>query len=149
LYILNNYSSKDPLATLAHAAMAMCSLVTYPLNFMGVRNNCLDIMGISNKVDTHAKLNAFTILLLSILTLTCCFVMDLGLIMLVGGGTTVALVDFVFPAFMFRGAILKHGHGTVGEQGGIWLVMILMVVGVLLGLIGVWDSVENQSLGLL
>lgn len=144
-YILNNYSPKDPLATLCRLAVGMCALVTYPLNFIGVRDNCLDILGIADKVDTAAKLNVFTIILLTILTVTSCFLTDLGLIMSVGGGTTVALVDFVFPAIMFREGIRKYGHQTVGEHREVWLVMILMVVGVLLGLIGVWDSIlENQ-----
>ena len=140
-YILNNYSPRDPLASVSRAAIGMCALVTYPLNFIGVRDNCLDVLGIADKVNTVAKVNCFTILLLTILTGMSCFLTDLGLIMSVGGGTTVALVDFVFPAFMFRHGIRNFGHGSVNERREVWLVMILMVIGVLLGLIGVWNSV--------
>ena len=140
-YILNNYSSKDPLATVSRLAIGMCALVSYPLNYIGVRDNCLDILGIAEKVDTTAKLNAFTICLLLLLTLTSCFVTDLGLINSVGGGTTVTMVDFVFPALMFREGIRKFGRGTLGEKREVWLVMVLMVVGCVLGLIGVWTSV--------
>ena len=67
---------------------------------------------------------------------------DLGLINSVGGGTAVTLVDFVFPALMYRALIQnKTDHGTVGERLEVRLVMVLMVVGVILGLIGVWDSI--------
>lgn len=139
-YILNNYSPKDPLATVSRLAIGLCALISYPLNYIGVRDNCLDILGIADRVDTTAKLNAFTICLLSILTLTSCFVTDLGLINSVGGGTTVTMVDFVFPALMFREGIRKFGRGNGGEQREVWVVMTLMVVGVVLGIIGVWAS---------
>lgn len=138
-YILNNYSSKDVLATVSRLAIGLCSLVSYPLNFIGVRDNCLDILGITDEIDTSAKLNVVTILLLSLMTLTSCFVTDLGLINSVGGGTTVTLVCFIFPAFMFREGMRKHGG--VGPQWEVWIVMALMVVGVVLGIIGVWSSI--------
>jgi len=138
-YILNNYSSKDSLATVSRLAIGLCSLVSYPLNFIGVRDNCLDILGITDEVDTTAKLNVFTLLLLSIMTLASCFITDLGMINSVGGGTTVTLVCFIFPAFMFREAMRKENIG--GPQWEVWLVMSLMVVGVVLGIIGVWSSI--------
>ena len=140
--ILNNYSPNDPLATLSRLAIGLCSLVAYPLNFIGLRNNCLDIFGIADRIDTVAKFYAFTVLLLSILTVISCFLTDLGLINSVGGGTTVTLVDFVFPAFMFRALIQnKSDNGTISERLEVQLVMGLMVIGVLLGLIGVWNAI--------
>lgn len=140
-YILNNYSARDSLATVSRLAIGFCSLVSYPLNFIGVRDNCLDILGLHDDIDTDAKLNTFTLLLLAILTLTSCFVTDLGLINSVGGGTTVTLVCFIFPALMFREALRKHGSGTRNEKREVYLVMTLMVVGVILGLVGVWSSI--------
>lgn len=144
-YILNNYSAKDPLAVLSRLTIGVSALVSYPLNYIGVRDNCLDILGIADKIDTDAKLNLFTIFLLAILTITSCFVTDLGLINSVGGGTTVTLVCFIFPALMFRHGILKYGLGTAGEKQESWLVMSLMVVGVVLGIIGVWDSIVEAA----
>ena len=141
-FILNNYSPHDPLATLCRLAIGVCSLAAYPLNFIGVRDNCLDIVGIRDKIDTAAKLNSFTIVLLSILTFTNCFVTDLKLINSVGGGTTVTLVDFVFPALMFRALVQnKPNHGTVRERLEARIVMALMMIAVVFGLIGVWDSI--------
>lgn len=143
-FILNNYAPMDPLATLSRLAIGLCALVAYPLNFIGVRNNCLDIFGIADKIDTDAKFNAFTIVLLSILTAVSCFATDLGLINSIGGGTTVTLVVFVFPALMFDALIQnKSDHSTVSERLEARLVIVLMVIGVVLGLIGVWNAIAQ------
>jgi sodium-coupled neutral amino acid transporter 11 len=136
-YILNNYSPRDPLATVSRIAIGLCSLVSYPLNFIGVRDNCLDILGITDEIDTDIKLHTVTILLLSLLTITSCFVTDLGLINSVGGGTTVIFVCFIFPAIMFREA--KRKQGAIRDVE-VTFVMILMVVGVLVGIVGVVAS---------
>lgn len=145
-YILNNYSSKDSLATLSRLAIGLCSLVSYPLNFIGVRDNCLDLLGLTDAMGTGGLLNVFTLLLLFLLTLISCFVTDLGLINAVGGGTTVTLVCFVFPAVMFWQGKRQHhavnGGTMVGKnQMETCWVMMLMVVGVVVGVVGVWSSI--------
>ena len=63
--------------------------------------------------------------------------------MSVGGGTTVALVCFVFPAFMYWQAIVQTPY-TSDERREIWFVMILMGIGVIFGLIGVWNSCNRK-----
>lgn len=142
-YILNNYSPNDSLATLSRLAIGLCALVSYPLNFIGVRDNCLDILGIADEVDTDAKLNVFTLLLLSLLTIISCFVTDLGLINSVGGGTTVTLVCFAFPAMMFREGSQKYHTG--GSRLEVWIVLFLMSIGAVLGVVGVWDSIMETA----
>lgn len=136
-FILNNYSHKDPLAFLSRLAIGLCALVAYPLNFIGLRNNCIDIFSIADKINTPTKFNAFTTVLLFILTTISCFVTDLGLINSIGGGTTVTLVVFVFPGLMYRSLC----SGAATERLEVRIVMILMVIGVILGLLGVWDSI--------
>jgi len=136
-YILNNYSPRDPLATVSRIAIGLCSVVSYPLNFIGVRDNCLDILGITDEIDTDVKLHTVTVILLSMMTLTSCFVTDLGLINSVGGGTTVIFVCFLFPAIMFREG--KRKQGAVGDAE-VTFVMVLMVVGVVVGVVGVGTS---------
>lgn len=144
-YILNNYSPVDPLATISRLAIGLCSLASYPLNYIGVRDNIIEILGLTDTIDTYAKLCGFTIILLSLLTFTELFITDLGLINSVGGGTTVTLICFVLPAIMFRGGILQQGiHTTIQEHREVWLVMTLMVMGALLGVTGVWDSILTE-----
>lgn len=148
-YILNNYSANDSLASISRVAIGFCSLVSYPLNFIGVRDNCLDMLGLNDDIDSRdspARQNFFTVLLLSIMTLVSCFVTDLGLINSVGGGTTATLLCFIFPAVMFREGVKKFSSNTAEEQQKnpeVWLVMTIMTVGVALGLVGVWISIRD------
>eukprot|EP00977_Amphora_coffeiformis_P000019 scaffold5_cov169-Amphora_coffeaeformis.AAC.19 len=160
-FILNNYSSKDPLATWSRIGVGLSSLLTYPLNFIGVRDNCLDILGIAPRVDTDAKRNAFTVVLLAMITFLSCFISDLGLINTFGGGTTVASVCFVFPTIMFFNHVRveANAHGElrkpayqrqfnvpnfIQQYGELTIVMVLMVVGVVVGVLGAWHSVMEQ-----
>jgi hypothetical protein len=98
-------------------------------------------MGIADKIDSTVKLNVFTLVLLSILTVASCFITDLGLINSVGGGSTVTLVCFVFPALMFWKGVQKYGNDTPGEKREVIFVAVLTAVGVVLGIIGVCDSI--------
>lgn len=141
-YILNNYSADDGIATLARLCMGFSAMLTYPLNFMGLRDNMLDLLGLTDQFnDDEGKLRAVTILLLTVCITMACFITDLGLISSVGGGTTVALVAFVFPAFMFRAAVQKHGKRTTSETAEVGFVMTSMVTMVLVGVIGVATSI--------
>jgi sodium-coupled neutral amino acid transporter 11 len=146
-YILNNYSANDSLASISRVAIGLCSLVSYPLNFIGVRDNCLDMLGLNDDIDSRdspIRQNVFTILLLSFLTLVSCFVTDLGLISSVGGGTTVTVLCFVFPAIMFREGLKKFRlDSSDKEKWEVWLVVVLTAVGVILGLVGVWISIAT------
>ena len=160
-FILNNYSPTDPLATWSRVGIGLSSLLTYPLNFIGVRDNCLDILCIASRVDTDAKRNAFTISLLAVVTVLSSYISDLGLINSIGGGTTVTSVCFVFPAIMFFNHVRIEAkiHGELGKPascgrfhptnfflvyGELCMVMLLMVVGVVLGVFGAWDSLMVQ-----
>ena len=140
-YILNNYSPDDSLATVARMSMGFSAMLTYPLNFMGLRDNLLDLLGLTDKFDTEPKLRVFIVLLLGLCILMACFFTDLGLISSVGGGTTVALVAFVFPAFMFHAAVRHHGQKTVGEKIEVWFVMASMFAMVFVGIVGVYCSI--------
>ena len=140
-YILNNYSPNDSLATVARLSMGFSAMLTYPLNFMGLRDNFLDLLGLTDKFKTDGKLRVFIVLLLSICILMACFITDLGLISSIGGGTSVALVAFVFPAIMFQQAVQLHGNKTLGEKAEVWFVMLSMIAMVIVGLIGVYSSI--------
>jgi len=140
-YILDNYAPSDSLATVARLSMGFSAMLTYPLNFMGLRDNLLDLLGLTDKFNTRAKLRFFIVLLLGLCVLLACFITDLGLISSVGGGTTVALVAFVFPAVMFQQAVSSHGKKSVGERVEVWLVMLSMISMVVVGVIGVGSSI--------
>jgi sodium-coupled neutral amino acid transporter 11 len=140
-YILDNYSSNDSLATIARLSMGFSAMLTYPLNFMGLRDNLLDLLGLTDQFNTDSKMKVFIVLLLSICILMACFITDLGLISAVGGGTNVTLVAFVIPAIMFHEAVRRYGKGHIGEKIEVWMVLLSMVAMALIGVTGVWSSI--------
>ena len=147
-FILDNYSAKDPLAALARLCMGFSALLTYPLNFMGLRDNLLDLLGLTDEFKTPGKLRVFIVLLLTVCVTMACFITDLGLISSIGGGTSVALVAFILPAFMFKAAVKNYYANHYYEKQSLWvsvevgLVMASMVAMAVLGISGVAASIS-------
>lgn len=166
-YILNNYSPFDPLATACRLAITFSTLLTYPLAFIGLRDGVLDIFHIlaghmqrnQHFLATTVDLNALTVVLLTLITVTACFVTDLGVINAVAGGFLATAIVFVFPALMFRQQAVKDA-AAAGNACGVdnnnnsiskphpsrkmesTIALGLMVVGVALGLIGAWVALQ-------
>lgn len=140
-FVLDNYSPNDSLATVARLSIGFSSLLTYPLNFMGLRDNLLDLLGLTDKFNTDGRQRVFIVFLLTTCIIMACFITDLGLISAVGGGTSVALVAFVLPAIMFREAMRIHGKRKASENFEVWLVMFFMALMVILGITGVITSI--------
>jgi amino acid permease len=148
-YILNNYSPNDPLATASRLGVFFSTLLIYPLAFIGVRDGCLDIFKVPVPLQTSRNLDFFSIALLTALTVSAIFFHDLGLINAVGGGALATFLCFVFPALMYRQAIKQSSSSsTKNEEREVWLTMILMVVGVVLGVVGVWRSIYDARQGI-
>jgi hypothetical protein len=70
-----------------------------------------------------------------------CYITDLGLINTVGGGTTVTLICFVFPAMMFRDGVQKFGKDSDYKE--VQFVLVLTVIGGVLGIIGVYNAIST------
>jgi hypothetical protein len=87
-------------------------------------------------------MDVMTLLLLTILTVMAVFVTDLGMINAVGGGTLATALVFVFPALMYQQAVRLQFSGAERE---VWIAMTLMVIGVILGLLGVWQSIVTGA----
>jgi len=138
---LNNYSPQDPLATASRLAIGLSTLLTYPLVFIGFRDGVLDLLHAPVERQTSRNVDLLTVVLLAILTVTAIFVTDLGLINAVGGGTLATALCFVFPALMYRQAVRQERTGAERE---VMFAMILMVVGVVLGLVGVWEAIATN-----
>jgi amino acid permease len=81
--------------------------------------------------------------LLTILTVMAVFVTDLGMINAIGGGTLATALVFVFPALMYQQAVKLHFIS--GAEREVWIAMTLMVIGVILGLVGVWQSIVTSA----
>jgi amino acid permease len=143
-YILNNYSPMDPLATVSRLAVGVSTLLTYPLVFIGFRDGIVGLLDVPMERQTSHNMDVLTLFLLMILTVMAIFVTDLGMINAIGGGTLATALVFVFPALMYQQAVKLQF--TSGAEREVWIAMTLMVVGVILGLVGVWQSITTSVL---
>ena len=115
---------------------------------MGLRDNLLDLLGLTDEFKTPGKLRVFIVLLLTVCVTMACFITDLGLISSIGGGTSVALVAFILPAFMFKAAVKNYYANHYYEKQTFWVsvevgfVMASMVVMAVLGISGVAASIS-------
>ena len=142
-YILNNYSPRDPLATVSRLAVGVSTLIAYPIVFMGVRDGVMDIFEVNLADQKGAKLNYLTFTLLALLTVTAMFVTDLGLINAVGGGLVSTAIVFVFPTIMFHSVVKQLQMTTQRKE--VVLTAFLTVVGGIFGVIGAWTAVSGSK----
>lgn len=142
-YILNNYSPHDPLATASRVGVFVSTLLIYPLAFIGVRDGCLDVFQVPVHHQSTRFLNIFSVGLLAILTFLAIVFHDLGLINAVGGGAFATFLCIVFPALMYRQAVYQSPEIYPEEQREVQFALCLMVVGVILGVLGTWESVSQ------
>lgn len=142
-YILNNYSTDDPLATISRIAIAFSVLFTYPIAFIGFRDGVLDIMQVPLEKQTDTNINIITLVLLTVVTILAVFVRDLGFVNAVGGGTLATAIVFVFPALMFQAAIKNQGtRATKSQHMELHFAYVLMVIGILMGAVGVVVEIQ-------
>lgn len=132
--ILNNYAPTDTAIQVAKLALAGSMIVTFPLPFVGLRDGCLDLLGIENRSDP--TMVASTVVLLALITTAAANLHDLSLVLSVGGGTFATAVASVFPTLMFRA--LPQGKSTEG-----WMAMAGMALSVGIGLTGVTMALEK------
>jgi amino acid permease len=103
----------------------------------------LDALEVPAERQTSTNLNVLTLVLLTLITLIATFVTDLGTINAVGGGTLATFMCFVFPALMYRKAIMNLFQASIWQRREVVLVMVLMVIGVVLGAVGVIESLRG------
>jgi amino acid permease len=145
-FILNNYSPHDQLAFISRIGIFISTTLIYPLAFVGVRDGLFDVFQVPPYLRTdRTYVTQFTIFLLSILTIGAIVFHDLGLINAVGGGALATFLCFVFPALMYRRAVLMTGTPASSSQPSkvreSWFGLALMAVGVVLGTMGVYQSI--------
>jgi len=144
-YILNNYSPIDPLATASRIGVFLSTLLMYPIAFFGVRDGILDVFGVPHYQQTSRFLDTISVLVLSLLTIVAIFVDDLGVINSVGGGALATFLCVIFPVLMYRQLIANTVESNTAEIAESWVALLLMMIGVVLGTLGVYQSVIVAS----
>lgn len=134
--ILNNYSTKDVVASLSRIAVALSITFSYPLIFVGCRDGLLDLLGFGKKRD-DGLLNKATIGILGVVTLMASRLTDLGLVAAVGGATFGTALVFVYPAIMFIKSQKKKTAETIPAA-------FIGCLGLLMGAIGTALSFQGN-----
>ena len=153
-FILNSYSTNDPLLSASRFAIFLSLLFSFPLTFHGFRQNFLATMGWNQNESSSpalktttdqdknkktlrqgdAFLNAVTIGLLGVITTIAYFVTEIGTLLSFGGGTYVCWMTFLFPPYMFWQLAKKDKTNTMKRE--IPLVLFTMAVGTVLSFVG-------------
>jgi amino acid permease len=104
-FVLDNYSYRDPLVSIARGGVATSVIFAYPLLFHGGRDSFLALVGRDD--PSLWSLRFVSILILSAVTTLAIFVNDLTFVLSFSGATMSALLIYIFPPLMF-GALVKN-----------------------------------------
>ena len=139
--ILNNYSTRDTWMSLSRIAVAVSLVFSYPLAFVGARDGVLDLL---KRKNSSTKIqNILTVGLLSIVTVGALLIPDVSFVMAFAGATLGNSLIYVFPALMFRRAILQKKDATVGQKREVKLALASAVTGIAMGILGAKKALET------
>ena len=139
-FILNNYSTKDQLATLCRVAIAVSLVFSYPLAFVGIREGLFDLASVPSS-SRSAKVPSLSLLVLSVVTALAWKIRELSFVLSFGGATLGNAIVFVFPALMFRAAV-KNGKRK-DLEGEATVAGAIGVGGVVMGAIGAYQAIKG------
>ena len=147
-FVLNNYSNKDPLATVARFAIGLALITGFPFTFSALRDGILDLA----KLKDTARNNAFypiTISVLSLLTGLALVLKDVGFVVSISGAMFGCAVMFIIPAIMNIANIKQSEKKynmqlTSGQKFEINANYGMMLTGIAMAIIGVSVSVLRE-----
>jgi Transmembrane amino acid transporter protein len=128
--ILNNYSTKDIVASLCRIAVAISVTFSFPLIFVGTRDGLLDFLKVKTENRTNQLINQYTVGLLIAITALASKLTDLGLVASIGGATFGTALVYVYPIIMF----LKLQNGKYNNET--IPAAFIGIVGLAMGVIG-------------
>lgn len=143
--ILNNYASGDTLMGISRFAVAVSLLGSYPLVFTGARDGILDLFQIKNNYAWFQ--NTLTVSMLAAITGLACVTPDVTFVLSFVGATLGNSLIYVFPALMFRGAVLrftKQGENRHLKNEAKW-AMGSAGFGVFMGILGAKMALQTLA----
>jgi len=141
--ILDNYSTKDALMTISRFAVAISLIFSYPLAFTGVRDGILDLCSVSDSDRSNSLQNKLTIGILAVITGAAIKIKDLTFLLTFVGATLGNALIYVFPAFMFRGAVkkMKDTNKANKLKKEVVVALLLAAIGTIMGGVGTRMSI--------
>ena len=104
-FILDNYSYRDPLATLSRFGVALSVIFAYPLLFQGGRDGLADLLGQRERSSLSRRTT--TVLLLTMVTLLAIWLPDLTFVLSFSGASLSSAIIYIFPPLMFQALVLN------------------------------------------
>lgn len=141
--ILNNYSTKDALASFTRIAVAISIVFSYPLAFAGLRDGVFDLANIAPQERTNPLVNKVTLGLLSIVTGLALVVKDLAFVLSFGGATLGNALIYIYPFLMFKGAVEKMKEPSDGLKKEVGFSMAVAAMGTVFGMIGSTMAIKS------
>jgi len=143
-FILDNYSYRDNLATVARLGVALSVIFAYPLLFLGGRDSWMALFGWDNLSNNNSSLSSsstrrqsVTIFLLATITVLAIFMSDLTFVLSFSGATLSAAIIYVFPPLMFQALVLNCTClQTYRTNWEIKESRMMLYLGVVLGICG-------------
>jgi len=143
--ILNSYATADPLAFLARVGICASIIFSYPLNFVGLRDGALNMLGLSSKASNPTVHVVITLILMALMNGLALVLKNLGLVVSVGGAALGSSLVYIFPALMFiqatrqkAAALAAKGETLpVGRRNEMYANGGLVALGVFLAVVGV------------
>lgn len=140
-FILNNYSSKDSLATFARLAVGLAILTGYPFTFSALREGLMDIAGFTGE-KRKTLFAPFTLGLLGLVTGMALILKDVGFVVSISGALFGCMVMFVVPAVMNLRLFARQTEkvSTVEKIANYGMIG----TGVTMSILGIYVSVMRQ-----
>jgi amino acid permease len=136
-FVLDNYSYRDPMATLSRFGVALSVVFACPLLFQGAREGLWGLLGGQSHDEESFSKRFMTIILLIIITLLAIKVNDLTFVLSFGGATLLSTIIYIFPTLMFQSLVMNYTCMQTHTSN--WEVKeseMMMWTGGLLGLCG-------------
>ena len=155
-FILDNYSYRDPLATIARFGVAISVIFAYPLLFHGGRDGLLALLKPKQSSTSSAttttttptvsqlESNVVTVGLLSFVTVLAIYVNNLTFVLSFSGATMSTLIIYIFPPIMFISLVTNCCcHMNKETEREVKYAYLMMIIGGILGIGGAYVSIAS------
>lgn len=139
--VLNNYASKDVLATGARVAIGLGILCSYPLTFTALRDSVSELLCGVLKLSKDQMYLPLTLGLLAIATYGALILRNVGKVVGFSGALIGSMLIYIVPSLMNISSAFKRGKGVCNAE--VLGNLAMVAFGTIITVIGVKTSVGH------
>jgi len=148
-FILNNYSSQDPLATIARFAIGAGILGGYPLTFTALRDGILDMLGVTDTTRRNQLTLPVTVTTFALITSIALVLKNVGLVVAFSGALIGAMLIYSVPAIMNICNIRNSSNGktqlTTSNKLELLVNYFIVFMGVGIAAVGGYSTLKGAK----